>query len=257
MNIVDSHCHLYYEPYVSKLEKTINDCKINNVNLLLSIGVDHKTSLENIKISNKHKEIYCTIGLHPNNVREKKNEIEDIFNLYQKNKKILGIGECGIDLFRSNDNLSNQIEIFEMHIHKAITEKIPVIVHSRSADKETFEVIEKFKNKNIKFILHCFSGDYVLASKYIDLGATISFSGNLTFKNAKIIHETCSKIPIENMLVETDSPYLTPDPFRGKINNPMNTLYVVKKISEIKNIDLENVANITTNNFKIIFDLNS
>jgi TatD DNase family protein len=256
-DIIDSHCHLYYEPFLSNLKFTIDECKSNNINVLLSIAVDYETSLKNIEISKKHDEIYCTIGLHPNNVANKMTEIDKILNLYGQNNKIVGIGECGIDLYRSNDNLSEQIKIFEKHVDKSIKENAPLIIHTRSADEETYNVLKKFKNYNLTFIIHCFSSDYTFAKRCIDLGGSISFSGNITFKNSANIQSVCKKIPLDKILVETDSPYLSPEPYRGKVNNPKNTYYVAKKISEIRGISLDQVASQTTTNFIKIFKISN
>jgi TatD DNase family protein len=255
MNLIDSHCHLYYEPFVLDLHKNINECKINNVNLLLSIGVDYETSKKNIKISEEFDEVYCTIGLHPNNVKTKINELNQIFSLLKESKKIIGIGECGLDLYRSKDNLNQQIECFEKQIQFSIDNKLPFIIHTRDSDKETIAVLNNFKNKKMNFILHCFSGKLNSAREYIDLGGYISFSGILTFKNSKELQQVCKDLPLDKILIETDSPYLSPHPIRGKPNHPKNVNLIAKKISDIKNIEFNEVAHVTSNNFKKLFDI--
>lgn len=255
MSLIDSHCHLYYEPYKLNLKKSIDECKKNNVNILLSIGVDYQTSLENIKIAKNFNEVYCTIGLHPNYVKEKSSEVDKIFNLIDTSNKIIGIGECGIDLFRSKDNLKEQIKYFELQIEFAIKKKLPVIIHSRDSHDEIIKVLNNYKNFNFKFIMHCFYGSLDYANKYIDLGGYISFSGILTFKNASELQNVCKNISIDKILVETDSPYLAPHPFRGKINHPKHTLLVAKKISEIKCIEIEKISKITSDNFCNLFGI--
>ena len=253
--IIDSHCHLYYEPYISNLKKVIKESKEQNISLMLSIGVDYETSLKNIEISKKFKEIYCTVGLHPNNVNKKK-DLKKIFSLINKNNnKIIGIGECGLDLFRSN-NINEQIECFEKHIIKSINTGLPLIIHTRNAENETLNVLQKYKNKNLKFIIHCFSSTYEFAKKCIDLGGFISFGGLLTFKkNNHQIQDACKKICISKILVETDSPYLSPHPLRGKINHPKNTKIVLEEISRIKGIDINKISEITSQNFQKFFNL--
>lgn len=253
MNIIDSHCHLYYEPYISDLNKTINECKKESINTLLSIAVDFETSKKNIEISNKFEEIYCTIGLHPNNVKEKKHELDKIFSLLNTSKKIIGIGECGIDLYRSRDNLSDQIYYFEKQIQFSIDNKLPFIIHTRESDTKTIEVLNNFKNKNLRFILHCFSGNLDSAKKYIDLGGYISFSGILTFKKNDELRNISKHLPIEKILIETDSPYLSPHPFRGKLNHPKNVKIVAELLANNRGVDLDEIASITSKNFKKIF----
>ena len=253
MSLIDSHCHLYYEPYKLNLKKSIDECNKNNVNLLLSIGVDYQTSLENIKIAENFNEVYCTIGLHPNYVKEKSSEVDKIFDLIDTSNKIIGIGECGIDLFRSQDNLKEQIKYFELQIEFAIKKKLPVIIHSRDSHDEIIKVLNNYKNFNFKFIMHCFSGSLDYATQYINLGGYISFSGILTFKNASELQNVCKNISNDKILVETDSPYLTPHPFRGKINHPKNTYLVAKKVAEIKGLTVEEISKTTSNNFYKLF----
>jgi TatD DNase family protein len=253
MNLVDSHCHLYYEPYILDLKNTINECKKENVNTLLSIGVDYDTSKKNIEISNQFKEIYCTIGLHPNNVKNKKKEIEEIFLLLKESKKIVGIGECGLDLYRSKNNLSDQIDCFEKQINFSLENNLPFVIHARESDNEIIEVLNSFKNKNLKFILHCFSGSLNSAKKYIDLGGYISFSGILTFKKNDELRSISENLPIERILLETDSPYLSPHPFRGKVNHPKNVKFIAELLAKTRNVDLKEIASITTENFNKIF----
>ena len=256
MFIVDSHCHLYYEPYINDLQKTIDESKSKNVNRFLSISVDLETSLKNIQISEKFNEVYCTIGLHPNNVLSSHKDLDKILNLYSSNTKIIGIGEAGIDLFRTKDNLALQIECFEKQIEFCIKNNLPIVVHSRNSEKETINVLQKFKNKNLKFILHCFSGTESFAKECIKLNGHIAFGGMITFKKSFNLTEICKQIPLNKLLVETDSPYLSPHPFRGKINHPQNTSLVVEKIAQIKQKKFEEISKITTNNFNELFKIN-
>ncbi len=255
MYIVDSHCHLYYEPFINDLKKTINECRSKDVKRLLTISVDYETSLKNIEISSEFDEIFCTIGLHPNNVVHNENSLNKILDLYIPNSKIVGVGEAGIDLYRSGENLKEQIICFQQQIEFCIENKLPLVIHSRDAEKETIDVLKKYANKDLNFVLHCFSGSENFAMECLNLNGYISFGGMITFKNSAHLNEVCYKIPLNKILVETDSPYLSPHPFRGKINHPENTFLVVKKIAEIKRKSVEDISKITTDNFNKLFNL--
>lgn len=256
INFVDSHCHLYYEPFVDNLNKTILESKKNNVSKFLSISVDYKTSKKNIELSNKYNDIFCTIGIHPNNTDIAFDDFEQVKSLYKNNKSnIIGIGEAGIDLYRSKDNLFKQIELFKNQIELSIEQNIPLVVHSRAAENETINVLERYKNSNLKFILHCFSGTELFAKKCLDLNGFLAFGGILTFANSENLRKVCLKVPMDKILLETDTPYLSPHPFRGKTNHPKNIKYIAECLSDIKKIKLEEVAYITTRNFNNLFNL--
>jgi TatD DNase family protein len=252
-SLVDSHCHLYYEPYINDIQGTINDCKKNNINKLLTIGVDIATSKKNIELAQKYSEIYCTIGIHPNSTAHA--NIDDLLKLNRMIKlseKVIGIGETGLDYYREFDK-NLQFFYFEEQIKIAKKFNLPVIIHTRDAEDDTYSIIKKYYDNNLKFIIHCFSGSVDFAKKCSQLGCYLSFSGNITFKNANNIREACKEVDIEKILIETDSPYLTPHPHRGKKNHPSNVRYVCNEISRIKKIDFNTVSKITTKNFNSIF----
>lgn len=257
MHITDSHCHLYYEPYINNLKEMIRESKSNNVSSFLSISVDLKTSLKNIEISSKYDEIFCTIGLHPNNVCKNFQNLDKILDLYKPCSKILGIGEAGIDLYRSKNNLDQQVECFEKQIKFSIKNKLPLIIHSREAEKETINVLKKYANQNFSFIIHCFSGSENFAMECLNMNGFISFGGIITFKNSTNLSKICKKIPMDRVLVETDSPYLSPHPYRGKVNHPKNTLLIVEKIAQIKDKSIQEISEKTTDNFIKLFKLTS
>ena len=254
-SLVDSHCHLYYDPYINDIQATINECKKNNINKFLTISVNIKTSKINIELAEKYEEIYCTIGIHPNNAVNCYDEFKQTMSLFKKNKKIIGIGEAGLDFYRSRDNLLEQIKVFKLHIEFSIENNLPLIVHSRNAEKETIEILQQYKNYNLKFILHCFSGTKEFAKNCLDLNGFLAFGGILTFNNSNKLRELSSQIPLNRILLETDSPYLSPHPLRGKSNHPKNLIYIAKYLSEIKKLSLDNIASITTRNFNNLFNL--
>ena len=252
-SLVDSHCHLYYEPYIKDIKGTINECKKNNITKLLTIGIDIETSKKNIEIANEYREIYCTIGIHPNSTTDaKKEDLLELSTMIKKSNKIIGLGETGLDYYRDFDK-KLQFFYFEEQIKIAKKFNLPVVIHTRDAEDDTYSILKKYSDANLKFIIHCFSGSIEFATKCIDLGGYISFSGNITFKNAENIRAACKQIDIKKILIETDSPYLSPHPFRGKKNHPANVRFVCNEISKIKDINTNIVSKITTNNFNSIF----
>lgn len=254
-NLIDSHCHLYYEPYINNIQNTIDECKKNKVNKLLTIGVDIDTSKKNIELANKYREIYCTVGIHPNSTRNlDKKEIIEIEKLVKSSKKIIGIGETGLDYFRDYDK-KQQFYFFERQVEISEKNNLPVVVHSRNAENDTLSVIKKYKNNKLNFVIHCFSGTMDFAIKCIEYECFISFSGILTFKKADSLRKICKFIPDNKILIETDSPYLSPEPYRGKINHPKNVKYIAEAMSKIRGCSLEDVYSLTTKNFKKVFGL--
>lgn len=256
MSLIDSHCHLYYEPFINNIQSTINECKINHVISLLSISVDLNTSLINTRLANTYSEIYCSIGIHPNEVSKTKIEtVSKLEDLFLKSRKVLAIGEIGLDYFRNN-NKSEQINYFEKQIELSLKLKLPIIVHTRNSDDDLISIIKEYsKYENIKFLIHCFTGDLQFSKFLLDLGCYISLSGVVTFKNAHHTHEVASYVPLDKLLVETDSPYLSPHPFRGNVNYPKNVILVAKKIAEIKKLKIEVIEKYTTENFYKFFNL--
>ncbi len=252
-SLVDSHCHLYYEPYINNIQGTIDECKKNNINKLLTIGVDIATSKKNIELAKKYSEICCTVGIHPNSTASANNEdLLELNRMIKSSDKIIGVGETGLDYYRDFDK-NLQLFYFEEQIKIAKKFNLPVIVHTRDAEDDTYLILKKYFDNDLKFIIHCFSGSVDFAKKCSQLGCYISFSGNITFKNANNIREACKEIDMKKILIETDSPFLTPHPHRGKKNHPSNLKYVCSEIARIKNIDEQSVSSSTTNNFNSIF----
>jgi len=255
--IADSHCHLDYSHLFDQLDNIVKRAKSNQVKYLLTICTTLE-SFEKIKlIVEKYKNIYGTFGIHPHESKKYTNiDSKFIFELKNKYKKIIGIGETGLDFYYNHSDKKIQEKSFVEHISAASQLNIPVIVHSRNAETDTYEIIKsEKKNSNLKVLIHCFTGSKDFAKKLIDLNCYISVSGIITFKNSSELDDTISSIPIENLLVETDSPYLAPIPYRGKSNEPSYIVHTVEKLSQIKNVSKEYVMSNTTNNFKKLFKL--
>ncbi len=257
--IVDSHCHLEYEPMFSNLDQVVKRALENNVKYLLSICTNDESFNKILKIIDKYNNIYGTYGIHPHEAKSfKEIKSNQIMEKISKNKKIIGIGETGLDFYYKNSEINIQKKVFVEHIKAAQETGLPVIVHTRSAEKETYEILKtEKKNKDFKILIHCFTGSKEFSNKLIDLGCYISASGIVTFKNSSELAETFKSIPIERILVETDAPYLSPEPLRGKSNEPSHLKHTVEFLSKIKNIDQNSFSDITTKNFfKVFGELN-
>ena len=251
--MIDSHCHLDHEPLFSNLNQVLDRSKKTGLKKILTISTTTK-SFENIlNIIDLDKMIYGTIGIHPHEVKNYKIDKDYLIDNAKKNKKIIGIGETGLDFYYENSEKNDQISSFEKHIDAAILLNYPIIVHSRSAEKETFDVLNNFKNKNPKILMHCFTGSKEFAKKLIDLDAYFSASGIITFKNSLDLQETFKLISNQRILIETDSPFLAPIPMRGKKNEPSFIKYTLQKLSEIKDKEFSELEGITNNNFERLF----
>jgi len=255
--IADSHCHLDYSHLFDQLDDVVKRAQLNSVKYLLTICTTLE-SFEKIKlIIDKYVNIYGTFGIHPHESdKHKKVDLQFILNVKKKYKKIIGIGETGLDFYYNHSDEKNQKISFVEHIHAASQLNIPIIVHSRNAETETYEILKsEMKNSNLKVLLHCFTGTRDFANKLIDLNCYISVSGIITFKNSEELAHTVSSIPIENLLVETDSPFLAPIPYRGKPNEPSFIVHTVEKLSRIKKTSKDIIIRHTTRNFKHLFNL--
>ena len=255
--LVDSHCHLNYEGLYERLDEVIANANTANVKILQTISTKMADISQIKEISHKHKNVYYSVGVHPLHVHEEELvSSEELVRLVSNDEKISGLGETGLDYYKASDTevLQLQRDSFRSHIAAAQITKVPVIIHTRDAEDDTYEILKKMMDKTeFPGVLHCFTGSIDLAMKAIDLGLYISASGIITFKNADTIRDIFKQIPIDRILIETDSPYLAPVPYRGKSNEPAYVLEVAKCLAEIRNIQLEDVVNQTTENFLKLF----
>jgi TatD DNase family protein len=253
--IIDSHCHLEYEPMSSSLNETIARANKEGVKYLLTISTTDKSLNKILKITNDFNCVYGTYGIHPHEAKNHKNiKSKNIIEKVNLSKKIIGIGETGLDFYYNHSEKKDQISCFEEHIISAQETNLPLIVHTRSAEMETIELLKKKKKeKDFKILIHCFTGTKNFAFKLLDLNAFISASGVVTFKKSLDLVSTFKEIPNNRILVETDAPYLAPVPLRGKINEPSYIIHTVKFLSDLKNISIKNFSEITTNNFFNLF----
>lgn len=254
--IVDTHCHLdLIEQKGITLENIIDECQKNNVKILQTICTKITEISKVISYTKSHDFIYASAGIHPCNVSEQpKISAAEIIKICAENPKIIGIGETGLDYYHDKSWIDLQKISFLEHIQASQENHLPLIIHSRDADLDMIEILRsEQKNKNFPALLHCFSSSKEMARQALDLGIHISISGIVTFKNATELQEIVKFIPLEFLLVETDSPYLAPMPHRGKLNQPAYTKHVVDFIAELKGVSAEKVATETTKNFFKIF----
>ena len=253
--IIDSHCHLTYEPMSNTLNETINRANKDGIKYILTISTVDKSFEQILKIVKAYDSVYGTYGIHPHEAKtHQHSKSDDIINEVNQNKEIIGIGERGLDFYYNHSEKKDQIYSFEEHISAAQEKNLPLIVHTRSAEKETLQILEKHsKKKETKILIHCFTGSREFAFKLLDLGAYISASGVVTFKKSQDLANTFRDIPNEKILVETDAPYLAPVPLRGKPNEPSYIIHTVKFLSKIKNLPFDEFSKVTTNNFFNLF----
>ena len=255
--IIDSHCHLNYEPLSLSLKETIDRANKDGVRYLLTISTEDKSYDKILNIVSKNECVFGSYGIHPHEAKNHKFiSFKDIIKKTKLNKKIIGIGESGLDFYYNHSDKKDQIKCFEEHITAAQNTQLPIIVHTRNAETETLEILKnRLKEKSFKILIHCFTGSKEFAFKLLDLGSYISASGVVTFKKSEDLANTFKEIPNDKILVETDSPYLAPVPLRGKSNEPSYIIHTVKFLSKLKNLSFENFSNITTKNFFNLFGI--
>ena len=251
--MIDSHCHLDHEPLINNLNDVIKRSKEIGIKKILTICTTTKSFNNIINIINKDPMIYGTFGIHPH---ESENDIvtkEQIKKNIKDHNKIIGIGETGLDFYYNNSDKIRQIKSFEEHIQASIDLNVPLIVHSRNAEKETFDILNKFKDENLKILMHCFTGSKEFAEKLLKFNTFFSASGIITFKNATVLQNTFTSLPLDKLLIETDSPFLAPEPNRGKKNEPSFIIFTAEKLAKLKNISTKELIIKTTNNFNSLF----
>ena len=252
--IIDSHCHLNMENFNGDLTEVIGNAKRNNIAGMLTIStkIDEFKNISNIAKNNEN--IWYSLGIHPHNVDESFNNIESIIVNYNQDKKFIGIGETGLDYFYKNTNKELQIQSFIKHIQLSRETKLPIIVHTREADKDTIRILKNEYNKEpFNGLIHCFTATQELANEVLELGFYISISGIITFKNAETLRKVVKSIPKERLLVETDAPYLSPVPLRGKRNEPANVIHTANYLANLLNMPQNELYEQTTGNFFNLF----
>ena len=253
--MIDSHCHLDHEHLIANLDQVIANSKNVGVEKLLTICTTLQSYEKITNIVKKDPMIFGTFGIHPHETKNNDVSKDEIITKINLNNKIIGVGETGLDFYYNNSDKDLQINSFQKHIDAAKDLNIPLIIHSRNAEDETYDILKKNHSNKLKILMHCFTGSTEFATKLIPLNAFFSASGIITFKNSLNLQETFKMIPKNRLLIETDSPYLSPVPNRGKKNEPAFIKFTAEKLAELQNIKISELVDITTKNFnKLFFD---
>lgn len=253
---IDSHAHLDDEKFDLDRELLINSLKDNKIDLVINVGADMKTSIASVNLAQKYDNIYAVVGVHPHDAQDVEPDYLDQLRELTHEDKVLAIGEIGLDFYYDNSPREIQRKVFLEQLALAKELSLPVVIHTRDANQETYDIIhEAAKDGNLKGVMHCYSGSVELALEYIKLGFYISLGGPVTFKKSRVPKEVAAAIPLDRLLIETDSPYLTPEPNRGKRNDPTYVKYTAETIAEIRGISIEELGEATSRNVKELFGI--
>lgn len=249
---IDTHCHLSFEDY-DNIDLVIKENKDNNINTMIISGCTRDSILESLDLVNKYNDLYLTIGYHPSEART---ITDDDLLLLEKqitsNSRVVGVGEIGLDYHYGKDDIDLQKQLFRSQMKLAEKLKLPVVIHSRDATRDTIDILKEYPN--VFGTIHCFNGSLETAKIYISMGYKLGIGGVITFKNCHL-SDVVLAVGLENLVLETDAPYLTPVPFRGKINSSKYIPYIAKKVADTLNVSIDEVARVTSSNAKSLFDL--
>ncbi|MCP5160412.1 MAG: TatD family hydrolase [Hahellaceae bacterium] len=252
---IDSHCHLdrlKLDAYEGDLNAAINAARACGVSKMLCVGIDLDNVHQVISIAQQHEYVYASVGVHPSTADGVEPSVDLLVNL-ANHPKVVAIGETGLDYYYGQDSAEAQKERFRVHLRAAKEVQMPVIVHTRDAKADTLSIIREEADFESAGVLHCFTEDLAMAKSAMDMNFYISFSGIVTFRNADALREVAKAIPLDRMLIETDSPYLAPVPYRGKSNEPKYVVDVARFVAELRGISIDALAQSTTNNFHKLF----
>lgn len=249
--LIDSHCHILKSEYENP-DEIIKDSFLSGINKLIISGYDLKSSVEAVDLANKYENVYASIGIGPENINGFNDYVCKKISKLASSKKVVAIGEIGLDYYWTKDNKELQIDVFKKMLQVAEDNNLPVIIHCRESFLDTYNLLKEY---NVNGILHCYSGSLEMANKFIKLGFLLGIGGVVTFKNAKTLKEIVKNIDIANFSLETDSPYLSPEPFRGKVNTPKNVIKVAEEIANLKSLTIDEVIHTTGLSVSSKFDL--
>lgn len=254
MNIFDSHAHLTDEKFAVDVDDVICRASQNHVSGIISVADSVEVSLNVLNLSEKYNWIYPTAGIHPHYAEQvNEEEIEKLYYILRSNKKYVAVGETGLDFYYGKDIKEHQVVLFKKHLDIAAELSLPVIVHCREAEDVILKVLGE--KSGLRCLFHCFSGDDIFCRKILEMGFYVSFSGILTFKNSQAIRQAAMVVPLDRILIETDSPYLAPQGYRGKRNEPAYLVNTLESLAEIRKMNVSDMAQITYNNTKDFFSI--
>lgn len=253
--LIDSHAHLDDKRFDKDRDEIIKNLKNNDVSIVINPGADLASSIKAVDLAQEYENIYAAVGIHPHDAKTMDDDTIEVLKSLLKKDKVIAVGEIGLDYHYDFSPRDIQRKWFREQIKLAKEFNLPIIVHDREAHKDVYDILKEEQDGTLRGVLHCFSGSVEMAKEYIKMGFYISFAGPVTFKNAKTPKETVKSIDINRILIETDSPYLTPHPHRGKRNEPLYVRYVAAMIAELKGLTIEEVARITAENTKRLFGI--
>ncbi|HET9917242.1 MAG TPA: TatD family hydrolase [Candidatus Binatia bacterium] len=255
--LIDSHAHIQGKEYAGEAEAVIARARAAGVETIVAVGGagDMSSNTEAVRMAHAFANVYATVGMHPHDAKDVGVEALGVLKNLAMNAKVVAIGEAGLDYYYSHSPHDVQRRVFGQFIHMARQTRLPIVVHERDAAQDAAELLRREGAGELRGVIHCFTGNYQAACAYLDLGFYLSFTGIITFKNADALREVVSKVPLERILVETDSPYLTPVPHRGKRNEPAYVRFVAETISKVKDLTIEDIAQATTANVKQLFHI--
>ncbi len=255
--LIDSHAHIQGKEYPGEAAALIARARAAGVETIIAVGGagDMTSNTEAVALAGMFPNVYATVGMHPHDAKDVGEQELNFLRRLTEDPKVVAVGESGLDYYYNHSAQETQRRVFGQFIRLARETELPMVVHERDAAADAAQLLRDEGEGAIEGVIHCFTGDYVAARRYLDLGLYLSFTGIITFKNAEGLRDVARKIPLEKMLVETDSPYLTPVPHRGKRNEPAYVRFVAETIARIKNTALEEVARVTTANVRALFRL--
>ena len=251
--LIDSHAHLDDNRFDADRDRLIKSLKEFGIDLIINPGSDLQTSIKAVSLAEQYENIYAAVGVHPHSAKEMDDSTVEILKSFTNRDKVVAIGEIGLDYHYDNSPRDVQRKRFIEQLHLAKEVNLPVIIHSRDAAGDTFDILKDAQDGSLEGVLHCYSGSVEMAREYIKLGFYISLAGPVTFKNSRVLKEVAKDVPLDKLLIETDSPYLTPEPYRGKRNEPIYVRYVAGTIAEVRGLAFEEVAKATSENAKRLF----
>ncbi len=254
--LFDSHAHLDDGRFDKDRDNVIKRAKQNGIRYILNPGADLNTSIRAVNLSEEHDMIYAAVGVHPHNAKDMDKDTIEILRALTNREKVVAVGEIGLDFHYDNSPRDTQRKWFREQIKLAKEVDLPVIIHAREAQGEVFDILKEHDIGKLGCVMHCYSGSVEMARQYVQMGVYISLAGPVTFKNARKVYRVAKEVPLEWLLVETDSPYLTPTPHRGKRNEPAYVRFVAQRIAEAKQIPVEKIAHHTMLNTKKLFNIN-